>query len=505
MVLGQSFNTPNNENSQKKPQQTIQKTEPEKPQSNTQDYINNVGLFLEKYTNFTPQEINYFISTSPDSTKNTDTIMHVFNGNIGKHIREKFDSLFKELNIKSKELEDCRIKYFSIHTESEKAKLSNEQNKNKITTLELENSKLSTNINKARSSYIIASTESANLKEKNQNLVKCIKEKDKLYEIFKNNLLSYKKQAVVFSDFVDMQYALTIKYLRMKKPHANKTADRIERDCKNKLNIFLNGYKELQYKIEDFLSTHPVFEDYFYDNKDDVVDKELQEIANIEDDEKRIIALISKEKYDSLDENTRNQLALENYITKRKSRWAIGRDYEMFVGYEYANNGWTVLYHGILKGFEDFGRDLIATKGNTTHIVQCKYWSKKKIIHEKHIFQLFGSTIAYKIENKTENDAEKEIIPIFMTSTTLSDQAKQFADYLGVKYIENKELGNFPRIKCNISKKNKNKIYHLPSDQQYDNTIIEPEYGEFYAHTVKEAVEKGFRRAYYWHGLKNKF
>ena len=42
---------------------------------------------------------------------------------------------------------------------------------------------------------------------------------------------------------------------------------------------------------------------------------------------------------------------------------------------------------------------------------------------------------------------------------------------------------------------NKEKIYHLPFDQQYDRTIIGDQKGEFFAWTVQEAVDKGFRRA----------
>ena len=41
---------------------------------------------------------------------------------------------------------------------------------------------------------------------------------------------------------------------------------------------------------------------------------------------------------------------------------------------------------------------------------------------------------------------------------------------------------------------NGKKIYHLPFDQQYYRTKIEL-HGEFYAWTVEEAVNAGFRRA----------
>ncbi|MFA6944293.1 MAG: hypothetical protein WC220_00200, partial [Pedobacter sp.] len=56
----------------------------------------------------------------------------------------------------------------------------------------------------------------------------------------------------------------------------------------------------------------------------------------------------------------------------------------------------------------------------------------------------------------------------------------------------------YPVIKCNIASDGE-KIYHLPFDQQYDKTLIKNN-GEFYAATVREAENKGFRRAFRWRG-----
>ena len=75
--------------------------------------------------------------------------------------------------------------------------------------------------------------------------------------------------------------------------------------------------------------------------------------------------------------------------------------------------------------------------------------------------------------------------------------AKKCAKTLGIDVIENAKFESYPLIKCNISK-NGEKIYHLPFDQQYDRVQITPSTGEFYAYTVKEAENKGFRRAYRW-------
>jgi len=69
---------------------------------------------------------------------------------------------------------------------------------------------------------------------------------------------------------------------------------------------------------------------------------------------------------------------------------------------------------------------------------------------------------------------------------------------LGIRVEQEKPLEKYPIIKCNISNDGE-KIYHLPFDQQYDKTIISKP-GEFYAETVKESMDKGFRRAWRWTG-----
>ena len=169
----------------------------------------------------------------------------------------------------------------------------------------------------------------------------------------------------------------------------------------------------------------------------------------------------------------------------------------MYVGYSFTKEGYIVEYSGIHDNLKDLGRDLICKKGNQIYIVQCKYWSSEKTIHEKHIFQLFGSTISYIIENDLEKDKDR-VKALFITSTGLSDVAKKFAKMLDVEIKENEKLKEFPRIKCNINRTTNGKIYHLPFDQQYDATQIIDE-GEMYVFTVAEAENKGFRRAYRWH------
>ena len=117
-----------------------------------------------------------------------------------------------------------------------------------------------------------------------------------------------------------------------------------------------------------------------------------------------------------------------------------------------------------------------------------EYWVKNFRNHKKP--KSFEEFAKFLNENKLR--------PIFFTSTSLSDKAREMANALSVEIIENEPLGEFPRIKCNINDDEfgQTKIYHLPMDQQYDRTIIGNRAGEFYAFTVKEAEDAGFRRAF---------
>lgn len=147
--------------------------------------------------------------------------------------------------------------------------------------------------------------------------------------------------------------------------------------------------------------------------------------------------------YSILSTTERNQRALERYLQGRKSPYQLGRDYECFVGYLYEREGYTVSYFGIDNGKEDLGRDLICRKDGNTLVVQCKYWSKHKLIHEKHINQLFGTTVKFCLDSAGKKMAEQlrlfpqllsasNILGVFCTSTELSDTARQFAQALGI-------------------------------------------------------------------------
>ncbi len=205
---------------------------------------------------------------------------------------------------------------------------------------------------------------------------------------------------------------------------------------------------------------------------------------------------LTREEWASLPSAERNQRALDRYWKAKKSRWQVGRDYERYVGYLYEHDGYDVSYYGIEKGLEDLGRDVIACKDALIEITQCKRWSREKTIHEKHVFQLFGTVTAFRIDNPRATVSGR-----FVTTTKLSDRARAFANRLEIHVDEDFGFDqSYPCIKCNVSMASSEKIYHLPFDQMYDATVIHAERGEFYARTVKEAEDAGFRRAFRWHG-----
>lgn len=288
------------------------------------------------------------------------------------------------------------------------------------------------------------------------------------------------------------------KILETKERPAFKAADEVRAIGREKRELQIL-YRTAQAQLEWYESLFPWLEDF---REVDIREsyKIVHDTTIGQNEYDTLKNWLSPDEYQKLPNAEKYQLALERYRTrKNKSKWQIGIEYERYIGYLYEQKGYKVQYFGAIEGLNDLGRDLIASNGKKTLIIQCKYWSDTKIIHEKHIFQLFGTLIAYRLKN-----APCAPIGIFVTSTVLSDTARLFAKELGIKVVQNKSFDpSYPCIKCNINPSTKEKIYHLPFDQQYDKIVISPERGECYAASVQEAENLGFRRAYRWHKNSN--
>jgi hypothetical protein len=378
--------------------------------------------------------------------------------------------------------------------------------KNKKLTAELKNSKSEFENLKASSTSVLRGKqkelefqESAFLKlaERNEELENAMNEKDTYFDSLKNKTNEkISKITSLYADHLLVQYDLSAKYLENKKHPAKTEAKRIK-ELKKDSKIYLKQFREMLYKYEILLQLFPELVSYVEDFSTIQLLENIDSLKELEEDFDRVNFYVNQHEYQNLSENQRNQLALNRYLKGQKTNWQIGRDYELYCGREYELDSWNVEYIGMEKKLNDMGRDLIAQKNNEIHIIQCKYWAKHKEIHEKHITQLYGTTIAYGLDK----DQFYNVVPVFITNIKLSSTARKFADKLGVLIIE-KELNNFPRIKCNVGKDEfgyETKIYHLPFDQQYDRTKIDNS-ESFYAVLVDEATKKGFRRAYRYYG-----
>lgn len=316
--------------------------------------------------------------------------------------------------------------------------------------------------------------------------------------------------AQAFSEFVDNRN-LNFECWLAVKPHPAHRASEDVKALRRKCRENAERAKFLEYQVSSYEEYFPILREYRDAILDESVDLRYRAAATLEKEDPALTkGYLNKQEYEKLSTTERNQLALDRYWERNKSRLEIGRVYERYIGYLYEQDGWRVTYEGILKGFEDFGRDLVCRKDAHVHIVQCKYWSQHKEIREKHIFQLFGTTVLFKLReaadagNGYDNqmhlfDCEVSVTPVFATPTPLSSDARSVARHLEIS-IRSEKLSRYPMIKCNINRSTDERIYHLPFDQQYDNTVVGDIEGEFYAETVAEAEKAGFRRAYRWRG-----
>jgi len=355
---------------------------------------------------------------------------------------------------------------------------------------------LITLVNKERSDFERAAKSESSRMEKDKEYNKRLREG--VEQMAKERQVGFPWLANAYKDLFSLEDKQLVSHLK-NKSHPAVRASEIVKEQSRLRREAIKDKKTAEYLVAYYESIAP----FLIDLKEEVdtateEERKLLKEYSEEELEDGTTKYLTKEEYRKLPSVERNQMALDRFWTRRKSKWLIGRLYERYVGYLYEKDGYDVEYVGIFKGYEDLGRDLICQKGNDFIVIQCKNWSKFRTIYEKHIFQFFGTVFQYRDENP-----DRSVEAIFYTSTTLSDLARRFSQELGIGLKENLKLDkDYPCIKCNISYVDKSKIYHLPFDQQYDNTKIEKKRGEFYCKAVKEAEDKGFRRAFRYQGDK---
>lgn len=317
-------------------------------------------------------------------------------------------------------------------------------------------------------------------------------QEDFIHKLLNSNPATAPFFAKQFADYLHLQDLKDVNYLQAK-PHPAFTAAEKVREIAAQKRTLQQQCKLQEYQLTLYETIFPWLSDFKEISSEDLQQFAESEIAP-ESEYFSLKKWLSPQEYRSLSSDDRLQLALERYSKRQKSNWQIGIEYERYVGYCYEKKGYRVRYNGATEGLEDMGRDLIISKDKKMYVIQCKRWSVEKTIHEKHIFQLYGTTILQKMEHP-----DCTVGSLFITTTSLSDLAKSCADYLDITVVENFPLKEYPLIKCNVSKDG-DQIYHLPFDQQYDRVIINPSDGDFYASTIAEAESKGFRHAWRWSG-----
>lgn len=331
---------------------------------------------------------------------------------------------------------------------------------------------------------------------------KCVQESESVKQAMKSSN-PFRHVAEMYQDFELCAFKDAEKWMRSKKNPAYSTAEKV-RELRIKSREYLSLYKQMEYKYKYLLDVFPELKTYVDDEESMLHLSDYKDYNEFTDNYDRVRDWVPDDKYNSLSEDERNQLALDRYKTRgRRTNWEAGMEYEMYIGYILRKDGYYIKQFGIENGLNDLGRDIIAEKAHldgsrTIYIIQCKRYREDHPIHENVVCQLFGTTLEYQINKNFYN---AKVIPLLVTTTVLSDTAKKFADKLGVLVKEKIKIGDYPMIKCNIN--NGNKIYHLPFDQQYYTTIITEHTGEKYVWTVAEATELGFRRAMRWRGNNN--
>jgi len=308
--------------------------------------------------------------------------------------------------------------------------------------------------------------------------------------IIKEKTIAFPWLTHAFADYHCILFDRLVDYLISKRNPAPTSAE-VVKAAKAELRKTKAESKAFEYRVRYYEALFPWLEDFIDPALPDDIVAAFSDFDVDNPDRK----WLTQAEWESLGEIERSEIAFKRYLASRKTNWQIGRDYEQYIGYLHEINGYEVEYSGMELKLKDLGRDLIAQRGIETMIVQCKNWARDKIIHEKHLLQLYGTFILFCLAHP-----QQKVSAHFYTSTSLSDTARQVAVRLGIHTHENFPMGDYPRIKCNVNPSTGERIFHLPFDQQYDRTRVNKYSGECYAYTVREAFEKGFRRAMRYHG-----
>lgn len=305
--------------------------------------------------------------------------------------------------------------------------------------------------------------------------------------------------AALVADLHWVQDERDARRLETKKRPAKSAAEAVRAHAQEKKVLRIEK-RLVDYRLALMESLFPWLRDIGFQDAEQIAEAKANEASDSNEDPAS--KYLSPDEWSKLSVTERNQRALDRYKMRAKSDWEIGRDFERFIGHKFDSQGYDVVYHGAIKGYDDFGRDLIITeRSGRVLLVQCKYWSQHKVIPEAAVFQLLGSTVSYYIEQTGHAPPDLKTLyqciqPCLFSTTKVTPRIRGIALAMGIKVEDTLQMKDWPMVKCNIAA-NGERIYHLPMDQQYDRVkLAKP--GECYCWTVADAEAKGFRRAKRW-------
>lgn len=340
----------------------------------------------------------------------------------------------------------------------------------------------------------------------NRAMIDAVEQKDRAEKFAFEKLDTLKKESALLPSVVslleDIESRLDfsqVMHLRTKKRPALAAADYLK-EAKSELREFKSKCRMMENQISLYEANAPwlrLLLDYSLEEINSGLALAAAEQNGSSDDRTRLY--VSDAEWVGLSSQERSQLALDRYFESRhKNAWLAGIAYERFIGSWYENDGFHVTYNGAISGKEDQGIDLVCVSGKLVVLVQCKRLSAAKEIpvRENAVAQIYGAALFYAHKHGIEKSS---VVPTIVTSYKLSNEAKEFAGALDVHFVEYELFRKYAAIKCNVGR-GKERIYHLPFDQQYDKIHINKSLGDCYVATVKEAEALGFRRAYKWSG-----
>jgi hypothetical protein len=159
--------------------------------------------------------------------------------------------------------------------------------------------------------------------------------------------------AEAYADYFHLQDQKAAKHLRTKKHPARKAAEEVRKIARQR-RVAEKLYRVLKYQLEYYENLFPWLVDFKGEDLDDLIRQILERkekgegLPDEPDDPVR--KWLTAAEYEKLSRVEKNQLALDRYWQKKKSKWEIGRDYERYIGYLYERSGCNVYYQGIIKG-----------------------------------------------------------------------------------------------------------------------------------------------------------